>query len=83
MDAWIKELAPSTELRKWFHHDPANFKEFEKRYAKELDENKAIWMPLIQKYLADTLTLLYAARDPEINHARCLQAYLKKHVAKS
>jgi uncharacterized protein YeaO (DUF488 family) len=77
MDAWIKELAPSTELRKWFHHEPDQFKEFEKKYVEELNANKEIWLPLIKKYLKGKMTLLYAARDPKINHARCLQNYLK------
>ncbi len=78
MDAWIKELAPSAELRKWFDHDPERFVEFEKQYIEELEESKEFWMPLIQKYLKGKMTLLYAAHDPKINHARCLQNYLKK-----
>ncbi len=78
MDAWIKELAPSSQLRKWFNHDPDKFHEFEKRYIEELDENKELWMPIIQKYLRGKITLLYAAHDPKINHARCLQKYLCK-----
>lgn len=82
MDEWVKELAPSTELRKWFNHDPAKFKEFEKLYMWELDESKKIWLPLIKKYLIRKITLLYAAHDPEINHARCLQTYLKNLSSK-
>lgn len=76
MDDWVKELSPSPNLRKWFNHDPSKFKEFERRYIEELDENKKIWFPLIKKYLPGKITLLYAAHDPEINHARCLQRYL-------
>jgi uncharacterized protein YeaO (DUF488 family) len=76
MDDWIKELSPSPDLRKWFNHDPSKFKEFEKRYVEELDENKKTWFPLIKKYLPKKITLLYAAHDPEINHAKCLQNYL-------
>ncbi len=76
MDDWIKELSPSPDLRKWFNHDPSKFKEFERRYVEELDENKKNWLPLIKKYLSRKITLLYAAHDPEINHARCLQNYL-------
>ena len=82
MDAWIKELAPSPELRKWFDHDPKKFKEFERKYIEELDDNKRIWLPLIKEYLADKITLLYAAHDPVINHAHCLQGYLKHHSLK-
>lgn len=76
MDGWIKELAPSPELRKWFNHDPVKFKEFEKKYFEELDENKIIWLPPIKKYFPGKITLLYAAHDPEVNHAKCLQSYL-------
>jgi uncharacterized protein YeaO (DUF488 family) len=82
MDDWIKEISPSTDLRKWFNHDPAKFKEFEKRYVKELDANKETWFPLIKKYLSRKITLLYAAHDPEINHAKCLQNYLS-HLSKN
>lgn len=79
MDAWLKDLAPTTELRKWFGHNPERFKEFEKLYGEELDESKAIWEPLLRGYLDKTITLLYAAKDPEINHAQCLKRYLTKH----
>lgn len=81
MDAWIKEIAPSTELRKWFHHDPSRFEEFAKKYKRELNENQEVWFPLIEKYLPGKITLLYGARDPIINHARCLQEYLN-HIYK-
>lgn len=77
MDDWIKELAPSPELRKWFNHDPDKFEKFKVKYIEELDKNKEIWMPIIQKYRKAKITLLYAARDPQINHAKCLQDYLK------
>lgn len=80
MDDWIKDLSPSPDLRKWFNHDPSKFKEFEKRYTEELNENKKIWLPLIKKYLQGKITLLYAAHDPEINHAICLKNYLKIHL---
>ena len=76
MDDWIKELAPSSDLRKWFNHDPVKFKEFEKRYIEELDENKKNWLPRIKKYLPKKITLLYAAHNPEVNHAICLKKYL-------
>ncbi len=80
MDDWIKDLAPSPELRKWFNHDPSKFQEFKKKYAEELDDTKKIWFPLIKKYLPKKITLLYAAHDPEINHAICLKNYLEKHL---
>lgn len=79
MDAWLKSLAPSTELRKSFGHDPSRFKEFEEEYFKELDANQDFWKPQIDPYRGKTLTLLYAARDPVINHAQCLRKYLIKY----
>lgn len=78
INAWIKEIAPSPELRRWFNHDPKKFKTFEKMYSKELDENRESWLPLIQKYLKRKITLLYAAKDPEVNHAECLRKYLTR-----
>jgi uncharacterized protein YeaO (DUF488 family) len=79
LDAWAKEFAPSSALRIWFGHDPKNFKEFEKKYFKELDENQPLWKPLIDKYKNQKITLLYAAKDPRCNHALCLKAYLTHH----
>lgn len=80
MDDWIKDLSPSQDLRKWFNHDPSKFKEFEKKYTEELNENEKIWLPLIKKYLQGKITLLYAAHDSEVNHAICLKNYLKTHL---
>ena len=79
MDVWAKELAPSPELRKWFSHDPARFKEFEQKYSEELDENKSMWKPLMDEYAHKKVTLLYAAKDPVVNHAQCLKSYLQKN----
>lgn len=77
LDDWIKEIAPSPDLRKWFNHKPEKFKEFEKKYTEELNANKALWIPKIQQYLSGKITLLYAAHDPKTNHALCLQHYLE------
>ncbi len=76
---WLKELAPSTELRKWFGHEPARWAEFCKRYWAELD---AVSEPLnrLRALLAhDDVTLLYSARDPEHNQAVALKQYLERH----
>jgi uncharacterized protein YeaO (DUF488 family) len=80
MDAWIKDIAPSPELRKWFGHDPARFKAFEKKYDEELKSTQPLWMPQIEKYADKKMTLLYAAKDPDINHALCLKSYLMKNL---
>ncbi len=74
MDGWLKEAAPSTELRRWFAHDPTKWHEFCRRYAAELDANPHAWAPLRDS--AGVLTLLYSARDREHNSAVALRSYL-------
>lgn len=75
---WLKDIAPSTELRKWFGHDPARWKEFCRRYQAELDANAEAVAEL--RCLAKTgkVTLLYAARDTDHNQAWVLADYLRK-----
>lgn len=79
LDGWEKELAPSTELRKWFGHKAENFKEFSKLYKAELDKSPEAQeaahkvKDLSKKH---TVTLLYGAKDPHINHALVLKAYI-------
>jgi uncharacterized protein YeaO (DUF488 family) len=75
LDHWSKEVAPSTELRKWFDHRPERFPEFERRYRDELAENSHVKDLLAQVGHAHA-TLLYAARDPRINHAVVLAEFL-------
>ena len=77
LDEWLKELAPSTALRKWFGHDPARWDGFRHRYAVELDALSELWRPLAERAAHQTVTLLYSARDEEHNQAVVLQAYLR------
>lgn len=77
VEVWLKELAPSTELRKWFSHDPAKWKEFQVRYRKELREKKDHLEVLRQKSKHRTVTLLYGARDEEHNEAVVLKRILE------
>lgn len=77
IDEWMKELAPSNDLRKWFGHDPGKWKEFKKKYFSELNKNKELCRELINKNKKN-LTLLYAAKDEEHNNAAALQDYLEK-----
>lgn len=72
---WLKEIAPSPALRKWFGHDPANWTVFQQRYRQELAANPNVAI-LLDYARAGRLTLLYAARDSDCNHARVLQDYL-------
>ena len=81
MQAWLKDAAPSTELRRWFGHDPAKWEEFKRRYQAELDANPDAWQPLLEASKKGKVTLLYAARDTEHNNALVLKLYLEKHLA--
>ena len=76
VDLWLKDVAPSTELRKWFGHDPAKWKEFQIRYRKELKEKADALALLKQKCKVHTLTLVYGARDEEHNEALVLKSVL-------
>jgi uncharacterized protein YeaO (DUF488 family) len=77
-DLWLKELAPSTELRKWFAHDPAKWAEFQKRYRAELRAARSALDTLRQKAKTGTLTLLFGAKDETHNEARVLKTVLER-----
>lgn len=76
-DLWLKEVAPSNELRKWFNHDPAKWEEFKKRYRQELASNPALGQlkQIIKK--EQTVTLLFGATDTQHNQAAALQEFLR------
>jgi uncharacterized protein YeaO (DUF488 family) len=76
LDAWCKEIAPTSRLRKWFGHDPERFKEFRRRYRAELKSNKVSVAHLKALAKKGRVTLVYAAHDEEHNHARVLAEYL-------
>ena len=71
IDWWAKDVAPSTELRKWFGHDPAKWPEFRERYRKELKGNQEL-ARIGEMAKSGTLTLVYSAKDEEHNQARVL-----------
>ena len=75
LDLWLKEIAPSTELRKWFGHDPEKWNDFQKKYRKELKENKEA-VSTLKEHLKDSVSLLYGAKDEEHNEALVLKNYL-------
>jgi uncharacterized protein YeaO (DUF488 family) len=77
LDEWDKDIAPSSELREWFGHEPAKFDEFRARYESELAAGDAPAKLLDRAKGHDTLTLIYAAKDPQINHAVVLRGYLQ------
>lgn len=78
IDLWMKEIAPSTELRKWFGHDPEKWTEFQTRYKKELDGNVELVESIRRMAKAETVTLVYSAKDEAHNDAVVLLKYLKK-----
>lgn len=80
LEGWLKELAPSNELRKWFGHDPEKWEEFRRRYFDELDREPAKWKPLVDAARNGDVTLLYGARDIEHNNAVALKAYLERKL---
>jgi uncharacterized protein YeaO (DUF488 family) len=77
MDEWLKDVAPSTELRRWFSHDPARWDEFRRRYFEELDAHRPAWEPLCEVARRGKLTLLYSSHDTQHNNAVALKGYLE------
>src|SRR5277367_5955467 len=77
VDLWLKDVAPSTELRKWFAHDAAKWAEFQTRYREELKRNREPLSLLKQEAAKGTITLVYGARDQQHNEAVVLQNLLK------
>ncbi|WEV72994.1 DUF488 domain-containing protein [Bifidobacterium sp. ESL0790] len=81
LDLWLKDVGPSTELRKWFGHDPAKFDEFAERYRKELEANQTVVDQLADICLGNPrVTFLYGAKDPEHNQAVVLRDYMRGHL---
>jgi uncharacterized protein YeaO (DUF488 family) len=76
VDLWLKDLAPSVDLRRWFNRDPARWAEFTERYARELDAKKAAVAALVGAARRGRVTLLFGARDREHNNAAALHRYL-------
>jgi uncharacterized protein YeaO (DUF488 family) len=74
--AWVKEVAPSSDLRRWYDHDVAKWEEFRRRYVAELDANADAWQPLLAAAAAGDVTLVYSARDREHNSALVLRDHL-------
>ncbi len=82
IEGWLKDVAPSTELRKWFGHDPEKWPEFQRRYRAELDGNTDAWQPLLDAARKGTVTLVYSAKDTAHNDAVVLKALLEERLAR-
>jgi uncharacterized protein YeaO (DUF488 family) len=79
IDLWLKEIAPSAALRKWFGHDPSKWIEFRDRYFRELDNNHEAVVELTMHIRHGKTTLVYGAKDQEHNDAVALKQYLESH----
>lgn len=80
LEAWLKEVAPSNELRHAFQHDPQRWDHFRERYTAELDSQPQHWQPLLEAAREGDITLVYAARDEEHNNAVALRDYLQRKL---
>lgn len=80
VDGWLKDVAPSEELRRWFDHDPNKWEEFQTRYFAELDKKPEAWRPLLLAVRKGPITLLYGAKDKEHNNALALKSYLERNL---
>lgn len=78
IDKWLKDIAPSDALRKWFSHDSSRWKEFKKRYNDELKDKKELLKELLADSRKDTVTLLFGAKDIEHNNAVVIKEALAK-----
>lgn len=82
LDDWLKAVAPSDSLRKWFHHDPDRWSEFEQRYARELasDAARAAFDDLVRRAASETVTLIYSAHDEQHNNAVVLKRLIERRL---
>lgn len=80
-DAWMKDVAPSTALRKWFDHRVERWDEFRRRYRDELDASPSAWAPILEAGKRGKVTLLYSAHDTVHNGALALRDYLTERQA--
>jgi uncharacterized protein YeaO (DUF488 family) len=77
VDMWLKDIAPSTEIRKWFSHDPAKWEEFRGRYFKELNKNREAVKKLLDITEGSDVTFVYGSKEKEYNSARALKDYIE------
>jgi len=82
IDVWLKELSPSSELRKWFDHDPERWEEFRKRYFKELSKVQDQVSKMLEDAGKRTVLLIYGAKDKEHNQAVALKEWIEAHASK-
>ena len=78
INEWLREIAPSTTLRKWFKHDPGRWKEFKKKYSAELDDHREQVEKLVREARKRNVTLLFSAKETEHNNAVALKEYVEQ-----
>jgi uncharacterized protein YeaO (DUF488 family) len=83
IDGWLKDAGPSTELRRWFNHDPDKWPAFRARYFRELDSRPEAWRPVVTAARRGAVTLVYSSRDTEHNNAVALKDYLGPKIRKA
>ena len=82
VDLWLKEIAPSNELRKWYGHDPAKWSEFKKRYLKEIEDKSELLDLIAQKIKGGTVTFLFSSQEQKLNNAAALKEFFETKFQK-
>lgn len=82
IDGWLKDVAPSDALRRWFGHDPKKWTDFRRKYFAELDRRPEAWEPILTTARHGRVTLVYSAHDTEHNNAVALKDYLDAHMSR-
>jgi len=83
IEAWVKDVAPSDALRRWFAHDPKKWPEFRRRYFAELNRHPEAWEQICSAARRGRVTLVYSAHDTEHNNAVALKEYLQAHMGQT
>lgn len=81
IDGWLRDIAPSDQLRRWFSHDPSKWEEFKKRYLDEI-ENKSDFKMLLELAKTDDITLVYSSREQVYNNANALKGFIEQNMNK-
>lgn len=80
LDGWLKETAPSNELRRWYHDNPGQWDAFRQRYFAELDAHPGVWQPLLDAARKGDLVLVYSSRETDHNNATALKEFLEARL---
>ena len=82
LDEWLRDIAPSSELRKWFSHDPNKWEEFKRRYEEELAQKEELLDKLIQDAKGKNITLVYASRETQFNNVTVLKTLMEERMTR-